>query len=82
MLQGTVDTPPEQSRLLYLHQPGGGCLRVLPSALRGVVAHKEATWSQGSTVKALKLITLLACTGLFYASRLPVLSFGQRHESH
>lgn len=55
---------------------------MLPSALGSVVAHKEVMWSWGSTVNALKLITLLACTGLFYTSSLPVLSFGQRHESH
>lgn len=80
MHQGTVNS--EQSRLLYLHQPSGACLPVQPSALRGVVARKEAMWSCGSTVNALKVIILLACTGLFYTSLLPVLSFWQRHESH
>ena len=30
------------------------------------MAQEEAAWSQGSTVNALKLITLLACTGLLY----------------
>lgn len=80
MLQGPVHS--EESSLLYLHQHSGVCLLVSPSALGGVVACKEATCSRGSTVNALKLVTLLACAGLFYTSPLPVLSFGQRHESH
>lgn len=46
------------------------------------MAYWEALCFQGSAVNALKLIAVLACPRLFYVSPLPVLAFGQRHESH
>lgn len=46
------------------------------------MAYWEHCASKAVLFNALKLIALLPCQRLFYTFPLPVLAFGQRHESN